>query len=106
MKHFEKMSPSKNSLIKQYGVQYWDDKQLCIENLAKTIFMIKFMSKMYSQKIKACGQKIKAIKLNLVCKKFIKKMHNANKVRMPQKNRDKLGLSLNIAATSCILFSK
>ena len=59
---------------------------------------------MLKQSLKITKKKIKETHINILCRKFIKNLMHANKIRLANKNRNKVSMDLNLSAIGSILF--
>ena len=100
------MSPGKSQALKTFQKSYDEHKFSNLKQLAWLVYAAKFIKKTNSIGIEIAKARTQEIKLNLLCKKFVKKLHAANKMRLSIRNRNTMTPDLNIRFISCFLFSR
>lgn len=100
------MSPEKSFYLKRFQNEYSSEKHVALANFSKIVCMARIISTINVVSIKIENKKIKSIMSNLLCKKFMKNMYKANKMRMSIRNRNRTSCHLNLGAVSCLFYPK
>jgi hypothetical protein len=63
-----------------------------------------FMNHSYKMCVRVLRAKMCKIHTRLICKKFIKNLQQANKIRLTYRTRNKVTMDLNLSMISCFLW--
>jgi hypothetical protein len=86
------MSPEHIKRLKRNEMGYRDEKQRLMSNLAKMIVMVKMGLFIRDEKVKIHRQRVRKIKIAMLCHDFIRLIKNKLKIRMTEKARHRLNL--------------
>ena len=98
------MNREKFEMIKSLKAKYDQEKWLNLRRLARLLLAVKFSHQVHQRGVAISRMKMKQMQANLLCKRFIRKMFQANKMRVSYFNRNKMAPDLTLRFMSCLLY--
>ena len=83
------MNPQKSKELVKYQNEYDQEKIKNMKNLLKIVYIGNFLNKVNRIGIIMSRKKMTKVRTNVLCKKLIKKLMKANKMRISLRNRNK-----------------
>ena len=77
-----------------------------MKNFLRIIYVSKFLNRINYTGIVMSRRKMMKVQTNVLCKKFMKNLLKANKMRITFRNRNKGALEINTQAITCLLYER